>query len=228
MQLTLDTDWEMLKSGGFLPEGPPQADLWDVWDNTFDDIEQRERKLEIVAGQPLLLRPDGSADRDVLAYLHSYSFRTLAKETQQAYARDLKIFLSFLCRPVAEGRVSIDWRAATKKTLEDYAGWRLFDDENPKRVSGTRFAREVAALRRFYEWAEDKRLVDRSPVVLRTRRLRDGTTAARCPIARASPEGREVGADEVADPECLRAVAQGGCGGLSSRPSPGPVVARAQ
>ena len=102
MQLTLDTDWEMVKSGGFLPEGPPQADLSDVWDNTFDDIEQRERKLDIVAGQPLLLRPDGSADPDILAYLNSYSFRDLARETQQAYARDLKIFLSFLWSPLAD------------------------------------------------------------------------------------------------------------------------------
>ena len=69
MQRTPDADWEMLRSGGFLPEGPPQADLWDVWDNTFDDLEERERKLHIVAGQPLLLRPDGSADRDVLAWV---------------------------------------------------------------------------------------------------------------------------------------------------------------
>ena len=176
MQLTLDTDWEMLKAGGFLPEGPPQSDLWDVWDNTFDDIEERERKLSIVADQPLLLRPDGSADRNMLAYLNSYSFRTLARETQQAYARDLKVFLSFLWRPVADGRAPIDWRAATKKTLEDYAGWRLHDPRNDRRVTGTRFAREVAALRRLYEWAEHERLVDRSPVVLRARRLPDGTT----------------------------------------------------
>ena len=53
MPLIRDTDWEMLESGGFLPEGPPQADLQDVWDNTFDDIEQRERELSIVAGQLL-------------------------------------------------------------------------------------------------------------------------------------------------------------------------------
>ena len=176
MDRTPNTDWEMLKAGGFLPEGPPQADLWDVWDNTFDGIEQRERKLDIVADQPLLLRPDGSADRDILAYLNSYSFRDLARETQQAYARDLKIFLSFLWSPLADGRAPIDWRAATKKTLEDYAVWRRFSDENPKPVSGTRFAREVAALRRFFEWAADEGLIDRSPVALRARRLRDGTT----------------------------------------------------
>ena len=170
MQRTPDADWEMLRSGGFLPEGPPQADLWDVWDNTFDDLEERERKLHIVAGQPLLLRPDGSADRDVLAYLNSYSFRTLARETQMAYARDLNIHLSYL------SRLGIDWRAGTKKTLEEYAGWRLFETANEKRVSGTRFAREVAALRRFYEWAADERLIDRSPVAVRVRQLHDGTT----------------------------------------------------
>ena len=165
-----DADWEIFRAGGPLPEGPPQADLWDVWDNTFDDLEERERKLHIVAGQPLLLRPDGSADRDVLAYLNSYSFRTLARETQMAYAVDLKVHLSYL------SRLGIDWRAGTKKTLEEYAGWRLFETANEKRVSGTRFAREVAALRRFYEWAADERLIGRSPVALRARRLRDGTT----------------------------------------------------
>ena len=136
---------------------------------SWDDLVERERQLGIVEGQPFLLRPDGWPDRDVLAYFASASFRRLALQTQLSYASDLKVHLSFLA---SQG---VDWRDATVDTFLDYEFWRRRDPRNIRRVSGTKFRRELAACRRFYEWQARRGVIDRSPVVVDEIRRRDGT-----------------------------------------------------
>ena len=180
----VDDRWALYRAGGEMPSGPPSAPLSDVWDESFDDLEERERDLYIREGQPVLLRPDGSVDGDVLAYFNDYSFQGLALQTQLAYATDLKVYFSFLW-----GR-GMDWSAVTPSMLSKYALWRLMDPQNPRTVHDTRFARELAAIRRFHEWAVREGKMASSPVVLRAFRLPDGTigttAALRPPAVRSS------------------------------------------
>jgi hypothetical protein len=63
----------------------------------------RERALGLRPGQPFLLRPDGVPDVDVLGYFASPSFGLLSDQTQLSYAKDLRLFLSFLEGRGADG-----------------------------------------------------------------------------------------------------------------------------
>ena len=138
--------------------GSTSGELSSLW--SWDALIERERQLGILEGQPFLLRPDGWPDRDVSAYFASGSFRRLALQTQLSYASDLKVHLSFLA---SQG---VDWRDATVDTFLDFEFWRRRDPRNVRRISGAKFARELAACRRFYEWQVRRGVIDRSPVVV--------------------------------------------------------------
>ena len=133
------------------------------------DLEGRERALGIRPGQPFLLCPDGSPDLDVLRYFNSVSFRRLSLSSQISYAYDLRLHLSFLS---SQG---VDWRDVTEEHLLDFEYWRRRDERNPRRVGGAKFARELTACRRFYEWQEKRGVIGRSPVEVRAMVQRDGS-----------------------------------------------------
>jgi site-specific recombinase XerD len=117
----------------------------------------RERALGLRPGQPFLLRPDGVPDVDVLGYFASPSFGLLSDQTQLSYAKDLRLFLSFL---EGQGR---RWREASFDDALDYEFWRRRDERNPRRVSASKFAREWAACQRFYLWQQRRGVVAGSP-----------------------------------------------------------------
>lgn len=146
------------------PTTAASSPLLDVW----SDLEGREEALGIPDGQPFLLRPDGAPDAAVLAYLNSASFRKLAPDSQLSYAKDLQVHLSFL---TAKG---LDWREVTADDFLDYEYWRRRDADNPRRIGGAKFARELAACRRFYEWQVRRGEIASSPVVVSAVRRRDG------------------------------------------------------
>ena len=83
----------------------------------------------------------------------------------------------------------------------------------------------MAALRRFFEWAADEGLIDRSPVALRARRLRDGTTVQ-------SPELLPKDVKSVRmkwlTPNAYERWRRVGVEGYRADHLAGPVVARAQ
>jgi site-specific recombinase XerD len=137
------------------------------------DLEQIESSLGVKRGDFFLLRPDGSPDRNVLAYFNSHSFRRLAADSQSSYSADLKVFLSHL------ERQGVDWRDATSEDILNYEHWRRRDENNPSRVQGAKFARELAALRRFFEWQLKSGTISVSPVSVVAVRRRDGTTGFR-------------------------------------------------
>ena len=145
------TEWGLFQAGGGGPSGRLGVAL-------PADLEDRERALGIRPGQPFLLRGDGSPDFDVLLYFNSVSFRRLSLNSQLGYAYDLRVHLSFLSSQ------SVDWRDATEEHLLDYEYWRRFDERNPRRVGGAKFARELTACRRFYEWQQERGVIGRSPV----------------------------------------------------------------
>jgi len=67
-----------------------------------------------------------------------------------------------------------NWDAATADDLLDFEDWRRRSPRNMARVSGAKWNRELAALRRLYEWAARQGHVAASPVTVKTVRDRHG------------------------------------------------------
>jgi len=138
-------------------------------------------------------------DVDVLEFFRSTAFHTLASGSQQSYALDLRLFLTFLS---GQG---VDWRAATESDLEDFEHWRRRDGGNPRRISSSKFSRELAAIGKFYAWQQRRGVVRSSPVAMREREL--PLRRKRCG-ASAAPEGCAVGSAEVVDAQGLSPMAR--------------------
>lgn len=143
----------------------------------FEDLAAREEAVGIRCGQPFLLGPGGMPDVDVLEFFRSTAFHTLASGSQQSYALDLRLFLTFLS---GQG---VDWRAATESDLEDFEHWRRRDGGNPRRISSSKFSRELAAIGKFYGWQQRRGVVMSSPVAMRERELPSGENAV-APVLR--------------------------------------------
>lgn len=121
------------------------------------ELAVRERSAGLGPGQPFLLRPDGAPDVDVLAFFASASFKLLSELTQSSYAKDLRLFLSFL---ESQGR---QWRNATPSDLLDFEYWRRRDPDNEDRVSGAKFGRELAACKKFFAWQHKRGVIANDP-----------------------------------------------------------------
>lgn len=104
---------------------------------------------------------DGRPDVEVLEFFRSVAFQSLAGGSQESYAPDIQLFLSFLS---VQG---VDWRAATFEHLADYEFWRRRDQQNPDRVGAATFSRDLAAIKKFYDWQQWRGNVVVSPVALR-------------------------------------------------------------
>jgi len=144
----------------------------------WKDLESREHALGIMLGQSFLLSPSDPLDTDVLLYLNSRYFRRLADQSQNSYVKDMKVHFNFLH---SQGK---NWRDATEEDFLDYEFWRRRDPSNPRRVSGAKFSRELAALSKFYTRQEELGAIDSSPIRSKEIRRRDGsieTTVALTP-----------------------------------------------
>ena len=53
------------------------------------------------------------------------------------------------------------------RDLEDYEHWRRFELSNPRRISGSKWNRELAALAGLYGWAVGNRAVQQNPVLMK-------------------------------------------------------------
>lgn len=132
----------MWRLGAWLPDGVrPRAD-----GVAESELRQREAALGLDRGAPFLLAPDGAPDVDVLAYFASSTFKLLSAQTRESYAKDLRLYLSFL------SAIGVGWREASWSVVLDYEHWRRRDAANPRPVSGTKISRELAACRKFYDW----------------------------------------------------------------------------
>ena len=122
-----------------------------------DSLAARERAVGLQPDQPFLLRPDGSADMDVLAFFTSSRFKLLSEQTQESYAKDLRMFLSFL---ESQER---SWAQCTTEDIADYEHWRRRDRSNPNSVSGAKFSREHAACKTFFDWQHRRGTIPATP-----------------------------------------------------------------
>ena len=123
------------------------------------ELVVRERSAGLGPGQPFLLRPDGAPDVDVLSFFASASYKLLSEQTQLSYAKDLRLFLSFL---ESQGR---PWRETATSDLLDFEYWRRRDPDNEHRVSGAKFSRELAACKKFFAWQHKRGVIASDPAV---------------------------------------------------------------
>lgn len=107
------------------------------------DLADRGRRQD----QPFLIGPDGRPDPRVNAYFASARMLARSPLTWGKYAQSIALWLNFL---LVSGQ---RWDAASEEDAEYFKEWRLSDARNPRRVSGSTFAANLAALRAFYRWA---------------------------------------------------------------------------
>jgi integrase len=127
----------------------------------WHELVVRESELGIAAGDPIFLAPDHRVDPVLGAFGRSSAFRRYTAETKRNYAADIGLLLTFLW---SRGR---SWHQARARDLEDFEHWRRFAEGNGRRISGTKWDRELAAFTALYRWATSQRLVETHPVAMR-------------------------------------------------------------
>lgn len=151
---------------------PAASDIW-----SESELNRRERDARIRPGSPFMQRPDGSTDGEMTAYFRSAPFSRLAEESKRSYASDYRTFFNFL-----HGRAQ-DWKDATVDDIEDFEDWRRRAPENPRRIGGAKWMRELAALHRLYRWASAEGVVVDSPIRTVQRIDRRGGVSSRLEAA---------------------------------------------
>lgn len=164
-------------------------------------------------GTPYFVAPSGRADARVNRFWREPGIRTLAEGTLRRYAFALKVWLDFL------HAYGVAWDAAGPQELAAFKEWRLSAEQAGGHVMPGSFKTDLAALRRFYEWAEDRAGVA-SPV-----RVRVTTGAWGAEVARleASPGGVRRADVKWLTPEAYRLWRNLGLRGFTCEglPSPG-------
>lgn len=135
------------------------------------DLDQREDAAGIGPGHPILIDPEYRLDPLLARFLNRSRFAWLAEGTRQAYAKDYRLFFSFLWQ---RGRY---WQEADPDDLLDWGAWRRRGQQPGQGIGGGKWQRDLAALRLVYEWAEKEQHIVRSPVLVHQVRLRGGGTA---------------------------------------------------
>lgn len=134
----------------------------------WDDLVARERAARIGVGDPFMVDPRCRVDGRLSRYFSRSGFTRLAESTKVSYTNDYRVFFNFLW---LRGTY---WDAATSDDLMDFEDWRRRSPDNPVRVSGAKWNRELAALQRLYRWADRQGYVDANPVSTKTVRDRYG------------------------------------------------------
>ena len=105
----------------------------------WEDLPAREDDAGIRPGDPIFLSPDYRVDPLLSLYVQSARFHRYTAETRRNYVTDIALLLTFLWN---RGRA---WTDALARDLEDYEHWRRFARDNPDRVGGSKWDRELAA-----------------------------------------------------------------------------------
>jgi hypothetical protein len=111
----------------------------------WEELAGQEARASIRPGDPVSLAPDYRVYELPCVYFRSHRFRRYTAETKRNYVTDIRLFLDFLW-----GR-GLVWTQALQDDLEDFADWRCSAPDNPGRVSGAKWNRELAALTGLYD-----------------------------------------------------------------------------
>ncbi|MGX1513815.1 site-specific recombinase XerD [Streptomyces collinus] len=125
------------------------------------DLDVREEAARIDPGDVFFTDPDYRVDPRLTLYTTRSAFAHLARETRRNYAGDSCLFFNFLWQR------DKNWCDAEAEDLLDFEDWRRWSPRNPKRISGAKWNRELAALTRLYKWAAAKKYVAVNPVLER-------------------------------------------------------------
>jgi integrase len=131
----------------FYDLGPSWAEVSSQELESLGDIPAWFRANGRRDGQPVLIGPDGHPDPRIDAFFSSRRMAARSPGTNRKYAFSLRVWLDFL---VARG---VPWDAAREKDVEAFKFWRRTDERNPRRVQGSTWAGDVAALCALYDWA---------------------------------------------------------------------------
>jgi hypothetical protein len=165
LQHTGDNQWSLYWTARDQPVPYQLVPMLAGWAN----LDQRETNVDITGRHPILIDPEYRIDPVLARFLARSRFTWLAEGTREAYAKDYRLFFSFLWQ---RGK---HWHEADRDDLLDWESWRRRGQPG-QRISGSKWQRELAALRLLYEWAEKKGHIARSPVLVHAVRLRDGST----------------------------------------------------
>ncbi|WP_159393413.1 site-specific integrase [Streptomyces rimosus] len=106
----------------------------------------RSRAVAGFKGQRFFIGPGGLPDLRVNACLGSARWRNLGQRSYRDYTYSLGVWLNFL---VALG---VEWWEAEEDDAEEFLFWRVTDPANECTVETNSFARDLAALKKFYRW----------------------------------------------------------------------------
>lgn len=137
------SEWLLLRTDRSEDVPPLFHPLLEEW----RDIAELEQRLGIADGTPILVAPDGTIDPRLTRYFSSPTFQSLSPDSQDSYSKDMRLWLAYL---TSRG---IDWPDATAEDVLRYKVFRRRRDLNPRAVSVSRWARERAAMLKFYKWA---------------------------------------------------------------------------
>lgn len=134
----------------------------------WGELIARERAVGIGSGDPFMVDPDCRVDARLTRYFGRSGFARLARSTKVSYTNDYRVLFNFLWLR------GLHWDAATSDDILDFEDWRRRSPDNPSRISGAKWNRELAALQRLYRWADGQGFVDHNPVATRVVRNRHG------------------------------------------------------
>ncbi|MDP9985903.1 site-specific integrase [Citricoccus sp. NPDC079358] len=99
------------------------------------------------AGRPIFVDAAGVPHSALNGFFAGVKMRNRAASTNRRYAYSLSVWVNFLA---ARGK---DWDSAVEDDVVDFKFWRRSDPRNPRRVSGSAWASDLAGLAMFYDWA---------------------------------------------------------------------------
>lgn len=157
--------WVMTATGSSPSVSPQFHPLVRQWQN----IVEREQRVGIPPGMPVLVSPSYPDDRLNVYFRHAFP-RDRAS-TASTYAVELRLWLAFL--DTRDSR----WDEARREDIRAFQIWRVYDERNPRPVTPATWNKGWAALRHFYGWAYREGWVERDPVGEQDK-LRNPSTAA--------------------------------------------------
>ncbi|MFJ8510415.1 integrase [Streptomyces avermitilis] len=112
------------------------------------ELPEAVARIGLKPGDPVFVRPDGMVDAGLLDFVRSNEFRSMQRESKRNYSTDIRLLLVFLSSR------DVEWWEATQQDLDDFRDWRCEAQENPERISGTKWDREAAAFTKLFRWGK--------------------------------------------------------------------------
>lgn len=99
------------------------------------------------SARPIFINNLGVPHAALNGFFAGAKMRNRAESTNRRYAYSLSVWVNFLASR------GMGWDSATENDVMDFKFWRRSDARNPRRVSGSAWGNDLAALSTFYDWA---------------------------------------------------------------------------